>query len=420
MDAGDMLLALSLLGLVLTAVQHLVTRLHLRGRTGAPDRLPPVSILKPLCGVDEDLEGHLAVFASLDYPSYEVVLGVRDPADAAWPVAEAAVSRWPGRFRLVRQRGEPGLNPKVNQLIGLAREARHDVLVVSDSNVRVHAGYLREIAWHLRDDRVGLVTHPIAGVGERSLGAALENLQLSAATTPSMLAAKRLAGQAVVVGKSMALRRADLDAMGGFASVKDVLAEDFVLGRRVSRELGKRVVQAATPVQNVNQRRTLEQFLERYTRWHVMQRKIAGPIPYAAQILLHPVLFATLALAVSPSPDVLAGALAVLLGKSLLDEATARMVRGAGFGWRALLTPLRDLLMAVAWGRGFMRNTVEWRGTRLAVLPGSVLRPVEAAGAGGREREATLVSCANRHVAALHGSRGPARLSADIPRATIA
>ena len=231
-------------GLAAIAAQHLVLWTHVRQAPPVPRRTPPVSILKPLCGIDDGLEGNLASFASIEYPEYEVVLGVRDARDAAYPAALSAAARWPGRFRVALQRGEPGMNPKVNQLATLARAARHDVLVVSDSNVRVGPGYLSEIAALLEDEAVGLVTHPIAGVGEASVGSLMDHLHLAGSITPGIVGAKRLAGRDFVVGKSMALRRADLDALGGFEAVKDVLAEDWVLGVMVPSALGKRVAVA--------------------------------------------------------------------------------------------------------------------------------------------------------------------------------
>ena len=119
-------------------------------------------------------------------------------------------------MRVIVQRGAPGLNPKVNQLITLARHARYALIVISDSNVAAPDGYLHEIAAHFEDDEVGLVTHPIAGVGERSWGSLLDNVHLSVGIAPGMIAANCVAGEALVVGKSMALRRAELFAIGGF------------------------------------------------------------------------------------------------------------------------------------------------------------------------------------------------------------
>ncbi|HET8724472.1 MAG TPA: glycosyltransferase, partial [Anaeromyxobacteraceae bacterium] len=289
-----LLVALAAVGVVLAVVQLAVLRLHLglRPRLERSSTLPPVSILKPLCGVDDDLAGNLESFAALDYPCFEVLLGVRDRTDPAHAVAREAARRRPDVFRVVLQRGEPGLNPKVNQLVTLAAEASHDVLLVSDSNVRAPRGYLHDVAAHLADPSVGLVTHPVAGVGEATLGAALDNLQACAAVGPATVAAKRLARRDVVVGKSMAFRRADLVALGGFESVKDHLAEDYVLGLKVGSRLGKRVAIGAVALPSVNERRSVAAFLSRYGRWCVMQRKIAGAPLYLAQALLYPLPFA--------------------------------------------------------------------------------------------------------------------------------
>lgn len=370
--AFTVLLAGAALGLALVAAQHVALRAHLRRPPPAPRRTPPASVLKPLCGIDDGLAENLAEFAALDWPEYEVLLGVRSPEDAAWPVACAAARRWPGRFRVVVQRGEPGLNPKVNQLVTLAAAARHDVLVVSDSNVRVEPGYLAEIAAWLEDPSVGLVTHPIVGVGEERLGSLLDHLHLAGSVAPGVVGAKRLARQDIVVGKSMAFRRADLEALGGFEAVKDVLAEDWVLGRRVSEVLGKRVAVARRPVRNVSAGRSLGDFAARYRRWAVLQRQAVGPVPYAAQLLLNPVLLAAAAAAVAPTRDGLAALGAVCAVKAALDGAAARALRPGGFRLGQLAAvPVKDLVFGAAWLHGLVRRDVVWRGTRLRVGRGT-------------------------------------------------
>ncbi len=381
---GAILFAVAGLGVVLSLVQFLVLRHHLRPREAGSFPRPPISVLKPLCGVDDDLEANLTSFADLPYPAYEVLLGVRDRSDAAWPLAHAASRRWPGRFRLVLQRGEPGLNPKVNQLVGLAAAARHDVLLVSDSNVRAPEGYLDDVARHLADPGVGLVTHPVSGTGERSLGSALENLQAAAAVGPATVAAQRLAGRDVVVGKSMAFRRRDLVALGGFEAVRNFLAEDFVLGVNIGRKLGMRVAIGAVAVPGVSERRTVSGFLARYGRWCVMQRKIAGTPVAAAQALLYPLPFALAGLAFAPCEATIAATLGVWLAKALLDGATARAMRGHGFGLPILwLSPLKDLLFLFALVRALGENTVQWRGNRLQVCAGSRLRRIPEPAAPG-------------------------------------
>lgn len=359
-------------GLAAIAAQHAILRAHVRQAPPVPRRSPPVSILKPLCGLDDGLEANLASFASLDHPEYEVLLGLRSADDPAFGVAQWAARRWPRRFRVVLQRGEPGLNPKVNQLATLARAARHDVLVVSDSNVRVERAYLSEIAAHLEDEGVGLVTHPIAGVGEVRLGSLMDHLHLAGSITPGVVGAKRLAGRDIVVGKSMALRRADLERLGGFEAVKDVLAEDYVLGLMIGDVLGKRVAVAHRPIQNVSARRTLGEFAARYRRWGVLQRQAVGPALYAAQALLNPVLLATAAAAIAPAAGTLAGAAAVCTAKAALDGAAARALRPGGFRLAELaLVPMKDLVFGTAWLYGLVRREVSWRGTRLVVARGT-------------------------------------------------
>ena len=366
--------ALSVVSIVLAVVQALSLRAHLREVAREPRRLPFISLLKPLCGVDDDLWRNLRSFARLDYPLYEVLLGVKDESDAAFSIALQAASRWPGLMRVVLQRGAPGLNPKVNQLITLSAVSRGEIVVVNDSNVRVRPDYLKGVAAAFDDERVALVTHPVAGAGERTFGALLDNLQLCGSIAPGIVAAARVAGQDLVVGKSMALRRADLDAMGGFERLKDVLAEDFLSGRIVVKELGKRVAIAASPVLNVARTSCCGAFFSRYLRWSVMQRKAVGNAAYLAQILLNPVALALAAALIDPST--LPALAAVALVRAALHECSARALRGRGFGAGALLAPLADLIVACAWLAGLVRSEITWRGNRLIVLEGTRLARV--------------------------------------------
>jgi ceramide glucosyltransferase len=182
-DATVLALLAAAAGLGVVAIQHLSLARHLRERPRRPGRTPPFSILKPLCGLDDDLAANLTSFVALDYPDYEVLLGLRSARDPAWETARAAVRAWPGRFRIVLQRGEPGMNPKVNQLLSLARAARHDLFVISDSNVRVGPGYLAEIAALLEDEGSG--SSPIPSWGWASRGSA-RSWTLSTWLAPSL------------------------------------------------------------------------------------------------------------------------------------------------------------------------------------------------------------------------------------------
>lgn len=369
------LACLAALGVLLAFVQAVALRRHLRGAVPRPRSLPFVSILKPLCGVDDALWNNLRSFTRLRYPAYEILLGVKDVLDPAYPLALRAAKAWPDRVRVVVQRSAPGLNPKVNQLITLASAASGEVLVVSDSNVRVRGNYLLAIAALFDDPRVGLVTHAVAGVGERSVGALLDNLTLCGSIAPGVISAKWIARKDLVVGKSMALRRGDLRDMGGFERLKDVLAEDFLSGRIVRRELGKKVALAPEPVFNVTRSETLPTFFSRYFRWSVMQRKVVGNAAYSTQILLNPVAFAAAAWIASPEHWTAATLAAVSLLRAVLCESSSRALRRRGFASLCLLAPIADLIVACAWAAGMIRSEIDWRGNRLLVREGTRLEP---------------------------------------------
>jgi ceramide glucosyltransferase len=375
-----LLAAAAALGLLVSWAQLAALWKHLRGpRPPSPAYRPAISILKPLCGLDDRLAGNLLTFADLPYPNYEVLLGLRNANDAAYPLAWMAARRWPHRFHIVLQQGEVGLNPKVNQLCTLARHARHDVLVISDSNTRVPRDYLDDIAAHLADPSVGLVTHLLAGDGETEpdarLGAIADNLHLTGVITPGVIAAKLLADKDYVIGKSMAMRRADIDALGGFQSVSNVLAEDFVLGRAVAEVLGKRVVLGRAIVKCVAVRRALSGFARRYARWNVMQHQCAGLPAYVGLLLENPTLLAATAAVVEPRAATFALALTCAASRCATDALAGCLLRGRAFRPRDLLVGgIKDLLSGAAWLYGLFSHSIEWRSNRLIVSAGSRLR----------------------------------------------
>lgn len=362
------------IGMAIISVQLLSLFRHLRERPPLPTRFPPISVLKPLCGVDDDLPLLIERFARLDYPDYEVLLGVRSTSDAAYPLACEAARRHPGRLRVVVQKGEPGLNPKVNQLITLTAAARHDLLVISDSNVLVEPGYLTSIAGYFEDPSVGLVTHPVAGVGEETLGSLLDNLHMSGSIGPGMVAVQGILGQDLVVGKSMAVRRGDIARIGGFESMRDLLAEDFLIGQRIGHDLGKRIVIAHDRVWNLSRRRTVAEFLARYNRWSVMHRMAVGPVVYLGGVVLNPLAAAVLGFLLSPSLSALEWVGAVALSRSALDGLNGGLLRRKAFTARQLAAvPMKDALFFAAWCYGLTHESIEWRGNRLRVLPGTWL-----------------------------------------------
>jgi len=377
---GLFLLAAAVAGVAALAVMLGLTVWHVRRPALVPTSWPGISVLKPLCGADDDLEANLASFAALPYAGeYEVVLGVRSPEDPAWPVAEEAVRRWPGRMRLVRQEREVGLNPKVNQLVGMARAARHDLLVISDSNVRVPDGYLPDIAAHLSRPGVGCVTHPVGGAGQRTLGALLDNVHLSSTVASGMVAAKRVAGKGLVVGKSMALWRHDLELLGGFESVANVLAEDHALGNRIRRELRARVAVSSLPVWNIAVEKSVGHFFRRYLRWSVIHRTAISFPTYLAESLLNPIPLAVIGFALRPTSGAATTLAVCAVLKPTLDAVAFSRLRREMFSWQAFgAVWVKDALLFLAWVHGLFARTVEWRGNRLRVHSGSRLVPLAA------------------------------------------
>lgn len=338
-----------------------------RRRRPEPQRWPSVSILKPLAGHDDELEANLESHVRLDYPGeYEVVLGVASTSDAAWPIARAFVERHPTRARLVVQEGEPGLNPKVNQLITLTRHARHEVLALTDANVRVPPGWLREHASYLAPAEVGLTSNAFYGTGEEALGAALDNLTLASFALPNIAAADVLLGITQVVAKSIAIKREALEAVGGWGAFANLLAEDQRLGRSL-RAQGYRTAVCGLVVENVQRSQPLSHFWARSSRWAMIRFRVLVPGVYL-EPLLNPTVMGTALLLVAPTQPWAWGAWAASLVWSMVFTQAMAMLGRRPFALKwVLLVPARDVLQFAAWVRGRFMRTVDWRGHRLRV-----------------------------------------------------
>lgn len=340
-----------------------------------PARLPPVTLLKPIKGLEEELAENLATFFALDYPApIQIVFAATDAADPGLAVARQVARLHPHvETRFVIADPEFGLNPKVANLQSAVQLAKYDWLLQTDANVRVTPTFLRELVSEAIATDADLVTSIVIGEGERSAAAVLDNLQLTAFTGPAVCIAQEIAGVTCVIGKSMLLRHSDLDAFGGLSIVKDVLAEDFVLGETYQRA-GKRVVLSNVRARNINVHSSLDKFLGRHTRWLKMRAVVSVP-GFIADLLANPTPFAIAATFVSGfDARVLFGTLLLIAFKTLADAWLVKRMRGHGMrATHALLSPVRDLLLAGAWFYSLFSRTTEWRGQRFRLGAGSSL-----------------------------------------------
>jgi len=349
-----------------------------RRRAGRPlgiERAPRISVLKPLAGADDDLRDNLDSFAALDYPAYEVLLGVASLDDPAALVARAFVARHPRLdARLVVTDPDAALNPKVAQLLALDRHATGEVVVISDSNIRVAPSYLWSLVDALAQPRVGMVTSVFVGTGEASVGAALENLQLGAVTAPGVIAASRLLREPLTIGKSMAMRRRDMVRLGALHSVKEVLAEDHALGR-LFLGAGHEVRTSLDPIENRNVDCSVRRTLERHSRWAKLRRSIA-PVAFAFEPLLCPLATASVTALVVPNRvSILAVALTALL-QTVTAFASVHVLRGRSLAWYyAPLEIVRTYLTMLCWARACVSRRVAWRGHDFLLAKDSAIIP---------------------------------------------
>jgi ceramide glucosyltransferase len=341
-------------------------RWALRPRCSRSEFTPPITIFKPLKGIDEGLEENLRSFFRLDYPIYQLLFGVADTDDPAIVVVKRLLREFPEHdARLVAGCPVFGLNPKVENLAGMEPYRKHDTLLISDSNVRVRPSYLRETICYLNEPSVGLVTNLFAGVGERHSGAILENLQLNGfiAGGIAMAAATRIT---CVVGKSMLMPYRVLQAIGGLASVRNLLAEDQVIGLKV-RQAGYSIRLSHHVVDNVNHSRTLRWFLNRHARWYKIRKQLALPA-YLIEPLANLPAVGLLWVLMNPSMIGWLGLL-LLLGLCLVRDALqTHWLRGSFPKFRhLLLSPVKDLLLLPVWFDALIDGRIHWRGHHFVI-----------------------------------------------------
>jgi ceramide glucosyltransferase len=365
----DALLLLALASFAYYVVAIIAALRFFRGRDAAPsDFTPPLSILKPIYGLDRETYQNYASFCLQDYPDYEILFCVSDDRDPAIPVIAELARNFPERKIKLIVGSEPlGVSDKVNKLCRMVREAAHETVVVSDSDVRVEPQYLRAIAAPFRDPKIGAVTCLYRGHTDGSLAANLEAIGNSTDFTAGVLMARMLGGVNFTLGATMATTKTRLAEIGGFESLVDHFSDDYELGNRIAAR-GHRVELSAFPVSIVYPHQTLGDAFRHQLRWNLSIR-YSRPAGHLGLIFTQGLPLALLAAVSAPSG---AWAVSLLLGYLVLRGASAWIIGVAGMSDALLrrkmeLLPLRDAFAFVVWVGSFFSQRIHWRGQEFYV-----------------------------------------------------
>lgn len=340
----------------------------------APDFPPPVSVLKPVRGVDFGSYENFTSFCRQEYPEYEILFAVNDANDPAVPLIEKVIAEFPRcRIRLFVGAEYLGANRKVNKLARLAREAQFDVLVLTDGDVRVGPNFLREVTAPLHDHGVGVVTSFYRSIAEENIYAQLEAVGAASDFFPSVLMAQWTEGVRFALGASIATTRDWLAKMGGFESIADTLADDYELGYRIAKAGGK-VLLSREAVWTMYPAQTLHTFWHHQVRWARTVR-LCRPLSYFGLIFTQGLPWTVLAILIAPTSGLGGTYLAAYL---VLRFAMAWTVGVSGIGDEVLrrkfwLVPFRDAIHFVIWLASFSSNRIRWGSGEYVVQQGRMV-----------------------------------------------
>lgn len=355
-----------LVSLMLTACGYYLFTLYaarrlFRSKPITPTALPPVSLLKPLKGASADLYDYLASFCRLNYPQLQLLCGVRDPRDPAIAIVQRLQSDFPHReIVLVVNPEVIGSNYKVSTLHHLFRLAKHDILVITDSDVAVTPDYLQALIPSLSNPQVGLVTCPYRGGALSPFASLIESLLINTGFASMIIVASQVEKTTYAFGATIAVKRQALEKIGGFAALADYLADDYYLGNLVSRagyeiRLVPHVVETHPGVSG------LKDLLHHQLRWARTQR-LCRPSGYFGTLVTYGTMWAILSVVLFPSSLALWQLALATIGVRLyttsiisdffLDATVTRR-----FLW---LVPLTDILSFLIWCVSLRGNTVRW------------------------------------------------------------
>jgi ceramide glucosyltransferase len=347
---------------ILAAVRYLTVR------PGRQDQAVPISILKPLSGLDLGLESNVRTFFEQDYPQFEILFAVRHLDDPAVEVIETLCAQYPHVSTQLLVTGEPAFsNAKVFSLKQLLAAASHDLVVMSDSDTRVAPDLLRTVAAEFQNPKLGVATCPYRAVPGPSLWSHLEATGMNTDFMSGILVARMLEGMQFAVGPTIAARREVLRSIG-FDSLKDYLAEDFVMGK-LAAQAGYGVILSSFVIEHHIGSASLSQNAAHRLRW-VRSTRRSRPLGYIGQLFTMPIPLAGILCLAAPEWWPVAAAAAVV--RVISAYLVAGRVLKTRVQW--LLLPLEDLVGFCFWIAGFFGNTITWRGQQYRLFADGTFR----------------------------------------------
>jgi ceramide glucosyltransferase len=339
-----------------------------------PEFAPSVSVLKPVHGTDFGSAQNFASFCTQNYPNYEVLFAVNDESDPAITLIRALMSKHP-ELRIQLLTGAPfvGENRKVNNLAHLAREARHEIVVITDGDVRVEPNYLRNVVAPFAINATGAVTSLYRGIAQRNFFGELEALGAATDFAAGVLVAERTEGLNFALGASIVTTKTWIQRIGGFEAIAKLLADDYELGHRIADAggtviLSREIVATMYPVQ------TLRAFWDHQLRWARTVR-ICRPISYVGLIFTHGLPWAILVALLAHTTTIAALcvcayvllrlAMAFAVGVGVLQDETVRR--------RWWLIPIRDAIHFVVWLASFASNRITWGDAQFILKNGQMV-----------------------------------------------
>lgn len=340
-------------------------------------QFPPVSVLRPLSGDRDNTEAGLRAVFEQDYEDFEVIMGTASPDDAAVPIARRLMAEHPDISSQLIFTGEsPYPNRKVWQLRGLWEEAKHEAIVMADSDIRWAPNCLRTVVSELAQDGVGLVTCPYRASAGPSWWSQMEALGLNVDFISGMLTARMLIGMDYAIGCTIATWRSEIDAIGGLREVQSYLSEDFVMGNRM-HAIGRTVILSRSVIEHYIGNDSMQSSWRHRLRWARGSRR-SRPLGYIGEVFTRPMVPAVALWLLAPDWSPLAAA-ALAMRLVVVWTSATRVLADPEIKRRWWLLPVEDVASYAVWLLGFFGNKLTWRGHTLIISRDGTIRMPEQA-----------------------------------------